>query len=338
MRSGNLARRNLWPWLGALVGLLALVWVLRDFDLDRFLAVLATADYRPLLLLPVLIACEQLIRAFKWRQILYSLRPVGVWRLFGAIMVGYLSNLVVLVRVSPLVRAWLVARLEGMRVSTVLASIALDRIIDGFVFVGFTAAALALVRFPDETGAVQEGLAWGGAASLALFVALAAGLVLLRSAARRGSVLPGALLRRLPDRPARALDSFVVLFAEGIALPRERWRQAAIVAASVAIKAVAALHLAFAGLAFDVLLGPMQYVFVMVFVGFLVILAGTLRIVGGFTAGAVFVLAGFGVGVETALAMAFAVQAASLLTLAATGALALWAEGVSLRALRAKGG
>ena len=115
-------RRKLWLWFGWLVGLLALLWVLRDFDLEQLQSVLATADYRFLLPLPFLIAFEQLIRALKWRQFLYVLRPVGVWRLFGAIMVGYLSNLVAPVRVSPLVRAWLIARLEDMRMGTVLAS------------------------------------------------------------------------------------------------------------------------------------------------------------------------------------------------------------------------
>ena len=329
-------RFNPWPWLGALGGLLALAWVLRDLDLDRFLAVVGAAQYAPLLALPVLIAFEQLIRAFKWRQLLSWLKPVGVWRLFGAIMVGYLSNFVMPVRVSPLVRAWLVARFESMRLSTVLATIAVDRVIDGFVFVGFTALAIAFVRFPEEGAAVRQGLAWGGAASLIIFSALVAAFVALRRAARRGSALPDALLRRLPERLGRAVDGFAVLFAEGIGLPPEPWRRIAVVAASLVMKMVAALQLAVAGLAFGVTLAPMQYVFIMVFLGFLIILAGTLRIVGGFTAGAVFVLTGFGVGVETALAMAVTVQAASLLTLAATGALALWIEGINLGEIRAR--
>jgi len=330
-------RYNPWLWFGWLVGLLALAWVLRDFDLERLWTVLATADYWLLLPLPFLIAFEQLIRAFKWRQFLYVLRPVGVWRLFGAIMVGYLANHVVPVRVSPLVRAWLVAKLEDMRVSTVLASIALDRIVDGFVFVAITMAVLVFAAFPDETGTVRDGLIWGGVGSLAVFSALVAGLLFVRRIAFRGTVLPKRLLRLLPGRLARPMDAFAVLFAEGIVLPRETWRRAMIVVASVAIKLMATLHFVFAGLAFGVRLAPMEYVFIMVFLGFLIILAGMLRMVGGFTVGAVFVLGGFGVDVETALAMAVIVQAGSFLTLAATGAIALWAEGISLGELRKKG-
>ncbi|MCZ6608021.1 MAG: lysylphosphatidylglycerol synthase transmembrane domain-containing protein [Alphaproteobacteria bacterium] len=132
---------KVWRWVGVAAGLLLLAWVLRDFDLSRFRRAVAAAHIWPLFLLPVATVAEQLLRALKWRQMLYPLRPVRVWRLFGAIMAGYLANLAAPVRVSPFVRAWLIARLEGLSASTVLATVALDRLIDGLVFVGFTATA-----------------------------------------------------------------------------------------------------------------------------------------------------------------------------------------------------
>jgi len=314
------------------------MWVLRNFDLQQLQTRLAAADYRWLLPLPFLVALEQVIRAFKWRQFLFLLRPIGVWRLFGAIMVGYLSNYVVPVRVSPFVRAWLVARIEDMRVGTVLASIALDRIIDGFVFVAITVVALTFVVFPDDTGTVRDGLIWGGAGSMAAFSLLVVGLLWLRRVGAQENILPKTLLAWLPDRLARSVNAFGTLFAEGIVLPHEGWRRGVIIAASVAIKITATLQMVFAGLAFEVVLAPMEYVFIMVFLGFLSLFAGLLRIVGGFVVGAVFVLGGFGVDVETALAMAVIVQAASFLTLAVTGAVALWVEGISLSNLRERGG
>ena len=66
-----------WRWLGAASGLVLLAWVLRDLDPSRFLAILAKAEIWPLLLLPAATVLEQLLRAFKWRQMLYPLRPVG---------------------------------------------------------------------------------------------------------------------------------------------------------------------------------------------------------------------------------------------------------------------
>jgi len=91
MTPAQAGRRRRWlPWLGAFIGTVALVWVLRGFDIDRFAATLADAEWRYLPMLVLAIAAEQLVRAWKWRQLLQPLRAIGTVRLFGAIMAGYL--------------------------------------------------------------------------------------------------------------------------------------------------------------------------------------------------------------------------------------------------------
>ncbi len=317
------------------IGALLLAWVLRDFDLGELQGVLESAEIWPLLLLPLATVAEQLLRALKWRQMLHPLRSVAVWRLFGAIMVGYFANLVTLVRVSPLVRAWLIARVEALSTSTLLATVVLDRLIDGLVFVGLTTLALVIAQFPDTTGTVWTALAWGAFVSLVLVCGLILGLVSLRRFLGQDS---GArwlvrFARRLPRRWRDPLSDSIRRFFEGVMWPTEAWRGIMIVAASVAIKLVAISYFVWAGLAFQVTLAPQDYLFLMVFLGFLVVLAGTLGLMGGFTAGAVFVLKGFGVGVEPALAMTLVVQAATMLTVATTGAAALWLQGYTLAAV-----
>ena len=69
------------PWIGALLGIGTLVWLLRRFDLDRFVAVLAAADARYLAITLLAVIAEQVVRAWKWRQLLYRLRPIGIGRL-----------------------------------------------------------------------------------------------------------------------------------------------------------------------------------------------------------------------------------------------------------------
>src|SRR5216684_389860 len=83
------------PWLGALIGAAVLAWVLQRFDLDRFLVILSRADPYFFPLLPLAIAAEQLVRAWKWRQLLHPMRSVGTLPLFGAIMAAYLTALLV---------------------------------------------------------------------------------------------------------------------------------------------------------------------------------------------------------------------------------------------------
>ena len=103
------------------------------------------------------------------------------------------------------------------------------------------------------------------------------------------------------------------------------------------MKLIAASHFLWAGLAFAVLLPAPHYVFLMVFLGFLIIISRFARIPGGFFLGSIFALDLLGVAEEQALAMTLVVQLASMLTVAAVGALALWRSGLPLDDLRMGG-
>ncbi len=325
------------PWLGALIGLAVLAWLLRRFDFDRFLTILAEADIRYVMLIPLAIATEQLVRGWKWRQILYPLRSVGTLPLFGAIMAGYLLGLLIPFGFAALARSWLVARREGMPMSAVLATVALDRLTDGVVFALLVPIALLLVVFPDPTGGIRAGLEWGAVGSLVLFALLLLSLLVCR----RGALHPdGWLIRfivRLPARVVGPVQRVAASFATGICWPAEFGRGLGIVLASVAIKLIAAGHLMWAGFALGAELLPAQYLFVMVFLGFLVILGHFARIAGSFIIGGIFALGLFGVSEERALAMVLVVQGASMLSIAGIGTLALWQQGVALSEVLAAG-
>ncbi len=105
-------------------------------------------------------------------------------------------------------------------------------------------------------------------------------------------------------------------------------------AASVAIKLLAATHLLWAGLAIGVTLQPAQTLFLLVFLGFVAILGHFLRFVGSFVVGGVFAFGLFGVQPEPALAMVLLVEMVGILCVAAVGALAWWAQGVALSEFR----
>ena len=152
------ARRRWWPWAGAGIGIGLAALVLWRIDFAELGRVLAGARVEYLALVPAVIALEQLVRAWKWRQILHPLLPVGTLRLFGAIMAGYLGNFLIPFGVSPLLRSWLVARREGLKMSAVLATVAIDRMIDGVVFAILVVLVLAVAVLPDPTGNLRLGL------------------------------------------------------------------------------------------------------------------------------------------------------------------------------------
>lgn len=327
-----------WAWLGAGLGVAALAWVLRRVDLERFLADLAGADVRFVLIVPLAIIAEQWVRAWKWRQLLHPIKPaIDTLHLLGAIMAGYLINMLVPFGFSALVRSWIVARREGLTTSGVLPTVALDRLTDGIVFALLVPVALVLVAFPDPAGDIRAGLAWAALLSLLVFGLVVVALVLYKRDALdpAGRVLQ--LADRLPPRFGATVRRVSLSFARGIVWPRQLWRGIGIVVASAVIKVFAATHFLWAGLAFGVVLRPWQYLFLMVFLGFVVFLGHFARVPGSFIVGAVFALGLFGVPEATALAQVLVVQVASLLGVALVGALALWRQGVALADLRMAG-
>ena len=237
-------------------------------------------------------------------------------------------------------RSWLVARRESLKLASVLATVALDRLTDGIVFACLVPLVLFSVVFDDPTGGIRTGLVWGGAGSFLLFATVLLALVAYRRGALsandqgqgRGRI--EALLARLPQRFVPAVQRFAAAFAEGVVWPRETWRGVGIVLASLAIKLLAATHLLWAGLSIGVVLAPAQYLFLIVFLGFLIILGHFIRVIGSFVIGGVFVLGLFGVATEPALVMVLMVEMASLLSIAVVGAISLWTQGVALGELR----
>ena len=104
--------------------------------------------------------------------------------------------------------------------------------------------------------------------------------------------------------------------------------------ASILVKLIAITHFLWAGLAFGVVLRPADYVFLVVFLGFLIILTRLARIPGGFFVGAIYALGLLGADGEEALAIVVVVQFSSVITVGVIGAFALWRNGIVMGDLR----
>ena len=327
-------RRRWLNWLGTGIGLGLIAVLAWRFDWRQFADVLLSARPEFVLATFLAITLEQVLRAWKWRQILSPLREVRTSHLFGATMAGYLANLLVPLGLSPLVRSWLVARAQGLSMSSVLATVVIDRLVDGLVFAGIVALIALAAIIPDPNRNIGLGLLLGAGGSAAAIVTLF--LIFAhhkrRSASSIGFIL--ALADRLPGRFAVRARSLAIAFADGIVWPRERWRGVAIVIASLAVKLISASHLFWAGLAFGVVLDPLVYLALLAILGFVVILAAIARVPAGFVVGAVFALGLFGVEDAAAIAMVTIVMAANMVAVAVFGSWGFRVHGVGLGDLR----
>ncbi|MDH3666608.1 MAG: flippase-like domain-containing protein [Paracoccaceae bacterium] len=322
------------PICGALVAIGAIFLLYRDLNLARLAAALTGAKIGWIAVLGAAILLEHLIQGWKWRQLLFDLRPVSSLRLTGAVLAGYAANFAVPLGVSPLVRSWLVARLEGLRLATVLVTTAISRFIDGIVFAFFATAVAFSGRLPKVEGDLEIGLMVAGGLNLLLFATVLWGLYASRDRLSQEGPLISRALDWLARRGGGRLSGLRQAIAEGVVWPRARFRQFAIVGASVAMKLVASTHFAWAGLAVGVYLGLFDYLFLMIFAGFALILARFIRLPGGFAVGSAFALKLLDVPDEKAVAMILFSQSVSTILVAGIGFTVLWRNGMRVRSIR----
>lgn len=201
--------------LGIAVSLLLLWWALRDVSFAEVAHEIRSAD-PVLFLLSVAVATSGLaIRALRWEVLLRPSAPGVPFRpRYAATSVGFAANNLLPARVGEFARAFTLGRLGGVPITAALASIVLERVLDGLVIVGLLFASMAVSSFPagaeiagvDPRAAARVlAVATGGFGTLLFLLALAPerSVAVVDAVARR--VLPPSLCRPLVD----SLHSFL---------------------------------------------------------------------------------------------------------------------------------
>jgi glycosyltransferase 2 family protein len=129
--SAPFRRRLAISLLGSLISLVAIVVVLRSVDLGQTAE--ALGHTRVLLLAPciVLVGAGIVLRAFRWQRLLPTVgRSVPLRRITPILLIGYLGNSVLPARLGEPIRAYLLARREGLSSFEVLGTALVERIVD----------------------------------------------------------------------------------------------------------------------------------------------------------------------------------------------------------------
>jgi len=322
------------PIIGGGVALALIFWLYRDLDFRRFIEGLRQASPGWVVVLGLAILLEQVLNGWKWRQILHDVKPVRTLRLTGALLAGYGANVLVPLGISPLVRSWLIARMEALKMGTVLITTIIARFIDGVVFALFAGVVAMAGKVPQIAGNLELGLAVAGALNFVLFAALLFVMYRFRTVFAR----EGPLICRLFDWVTswfRANGaSLRGSLCDGVVWPRRRLHRLNVLIGAIAAKLVAATHYLWAGLAVGVVLAPFDYLFLMVFAGFSLVLSRFIRVPGGFVIGSALAFQLLGVPEEQALLMILFNWMMSIGIVVGVGLIVLWQSGIDIRRAR----
>ena len=322
------------PAAGGAAALGLVFWLYGSLDFWGFWHGLRGANPVWIAVLAATILFEQLLSGWKWRQLLYDVKPIPTLRLTGALLAGYGANVLVPLGISPLVRAWIVARLHDLKMATVLTTTIIARFIDGVVFSLFAGFVALAGKVPQIEGSLEIGLSVAGALNMALFGGLLWAMYRFRVIFAREGPLVCQLFDWVAVRMRADGPGLRMALCEGIIWPRARARRLAVLVAAVAGKLVAATHFLWAGLAVGVWLSPWDYLFLMVFAGFVMVLGRFVRIPGSFVFGAAFALQILGVPDETALLMILFNYITTIILVVGIGLIVLWQSGTDIRRAR----
>jgi uncharacterized protein (TIRG00374 family) len=182
--------------LGLAVSAALLVYLFWNVDLHEVATRLANTNWWFLALSIGLNLGSLWLRAWRW----YYLFPPGSHpsHLFNSLMIGYLGNNVLPLRAGEVVRAYVASR-RGQRFWTVLATIVVERALDGLA-VGVILLALFLA-IP-----IPARFRWPAAIFLAADLAAMLLLAVIAVAPARCGILIRALLHRWAWGERRAMD------------------------------------------------------------------------------------------------------------------------------------
>ena len=322
------------PLIGGALALYLIFLLYGGLDFGRFLQGLRSANPFWIGVLASTILLEQVVNGWKWRQILYDVKPVGTLRLTGAMLAGYGANALVPLGISPLVRAWLVARLDDLKMATVLTTTVIARFIDGVVFALFAGVVALAGQLPLVEGNLALGLSVAGALNIMLFGGLLWAIYRFRALFAADSPLICRVFVWAAAQVRADGPGLRGALCAGVVWPRSRVRRVAVFVGAVSAKLVAASHFIWAGLAVGVLLAPWDYLFLMAFAGFVMVLGRFVRIPGSFIFGAGFALQALDVPDETALLMILFNYITTIILVVGVGLIVLWQSGIDIRRAR----
>lgn len=179
--------------LGIAVSAVFVYLALRGLKLDHFVETLQGARYGWLIPGIAVYFLGVWARTWRWHYMLRHLKNVPMYPLFRIVCIGYMGNNIYPARAGEVLRSYVLKREFGVRISSSLATVLIERLFDGLTMLLFVFAALPFVELHGELGNFR-GLVIGFTAlfvvALLVFLSLAS-----RPATARSLYTP--LVRRL---------------------------------------------------------------------------------------------------------------------------------------------
>ncbi len=312
-------------WVGLLVSLVLLVFVLYQTDPTKMANSLRQARYEFLIPALVLYFIGVGIRAVRWHFLLRSIKPIPMGALFRTVVIGYMANDILPLRVGELVRAYFLGQQQNVSKAATLVTIVVERVFDGLTMLTFVVAASFFLSFGDPALTRNVQL------FAVIFILAIAVMAIFAGMPHRVEQLVDFFLRRLPSVSLRERATGLThSLLEGLGVLRSPLDSLAVYALSVAAWLCETGMYALIAIGFGLSLPFAVYVLAAALGNLAAILPSTPGYVGVFDWPIVYTLTAFGVDPSLATAYTAVLHAALYLPVTLLGLYYAWRAGVSL--------
>ena len=224
-------------WIGLAVTVLFLGLLFYRLDYSSTWDALRSANYVYFLPALALYFIAVFFRTLRWRFLLAPLGSFKLGRLYSIVVIGYMANNLLPLRLGELVRAYYIGEREKVSASASLATIVLERVFDGLALLLFLAVAAVGLAVAEDVDVLGKG---NGVMSLLVAVLLAALFVVVLAAltlvarSRGFSDRLVALAGRLP-RAGPQVGALLMRFLGGLESLRSPRRQASVLLLSAPV-------------------------------------------------------------------------------------------------------
>jgi len=196
--------------IGLLFSAIFAYLAVKDVQWERFFATLRQNKEWWYLLPSVLLFTSSFIfRALRWKYLLEPVKEISFPPLFSAVMIGYMGNNVLPVRLGEFLRAYVIGRSTDISKSAGFATIVVERLTDMIGLLIFLFIAILGASIPRRYS------------TIVLIVGLVAGILLLLFLAltfyeERTNRFLGKLFRFFPNILAEKLTNITQSFVQGL--------------------------------------------------------------------------------------------------------------------------
>jgi uncharacterized protein (TIRG00374 family) len=153
--TGEPQRRRFPKWLPQVIGYsvsaASLFWVLHGYPISELGPTLRSLDWRWVSLAVVADLSVYVVHGWRWTTLLNPVSQLSLWRTVQAIYIGLFANEVLPLRTGEVIRCYLLAHWNDLRLSLTFASAAVERVIDGiWMLLAFLVTASFVKGIPRD--------------------------------------------------------------------------------------------------------------------------------------------------------------------------------------------